>query len=245
MPCPLAAVRLCPDAHRPGGRWSSGCTSGSRRSPRRGPRSTRPEGRAPAGASPSPEGRSPAPPEGGRYLGVPPLAPEGQGLVGLSGPEGPCCPARPGSPDPGSEDPGVRRTLEQARASASFPGGRVGSARPGASGAGLRRVPRLPLAARVQAISSASFFIGLRRGRTRLGRGTPRWPKPAVLPHAVPSTSCAEAQGQPPKRRGAVPGACRVRVRRRLAGAEAPIPRAEARGRRGVGTRGCRSCRGP
>jgi hypothetical protein len=231
-----------------------GCTSGSRRSRRtvprapggargasRGPRA--PEGAYRRGCHHPPGGGWCRPPEGGRRLGCRLWPRRAKVSMGSRTPKGPFVQGGPWVPTQESEDPRVRRTLEQARASASSPEG-GGSARPGASGGGLRRVPRLPRAARVQAISSASFFVCLRRRPARLVCGTPRWPKPAVLPRADPSASSAEALGQPPKRwRGS--RVCRVQGRRRMVGAGAPIPRAEARGRRGVGTRRYRWCRGP
>jgi hypothetical protein len=231
-----------------------GCTSGSRRSRRtvprapggargasRGPRA--PEGAYRRGCHHPPGGGWCRPPEGGRRLGCRLWPRRAKVSMGSRTPKGPFVQGGPWVPTQESEDPRVRRTLEQARASASSPEG-GGSARPGASGGGLRRVPRLPRTARVQAISSASFFVCLRRRPARLVCGTPRWPKPAVLPRADPSASSAEALGQPPKRwRGS--RVCRVQGRRRMVGAGAPIPRAEARGRRGVGTRRYRWCRGP
>jgi hypothetical protein len=243
---PARRVPPLPDAHRPGGRWSLavprapggavGLYLRLPKEPSARAASTRPEGRAPAGAVTSPRRGRVLPPRRGVGTSACRLwSRRTKAPVDPQSPEGPWCPGGPVSPGGLSSWRGLRL----------LPRREGGSARPGASGGGLRRVPRPPRAARVQTISSASFFIGLRR-----------WSDSVGVRYAPP----AEASGSPARRpedlrrRSAGPAAEAAWLRfpgmpglgrRRMAGTEVPIPQAEARGRRGAGTRGCRCCRGP
>jgi hypothetical protein len=122
---PRSASARCAPAR---GSVEFGCTSGSRRSRRALPPA--PEGavgagrvyaprraRTRRGCHLPPKGKGPAPPEGGRHLGVPPLVPKDQG------PSGPAEPRR-ALVSRGTREP--RRALELARASPPSPkGGRL------------------------------------------------------------------------------------------------------------------------